>query len=346
MSRTVMVTGGTGYLGTAVVDELLSHGFELRLLVRDLERVLERFRGRVEVVQGDLLDPLSVYKAACGSDAVVHLAGIAADWVPDPGLFERINVQGTINVLDALKSARVPRLLITSTVMVFGPTDGLAQGSEKTRRATGAYMLPYQVTKARALALAKAARTPTLRVTVLYPGALYGPGPLTEGNYLARVMEMLATGGYPVLPKTGGVRWCLAQVADVARGHRLALERGAPDGDYILGGDNVPFERMLEIIRDGLALPALPPRVPGWAMLAGLWGLCLWHALWGTRPPMSLGGGRALLHDWAFSSAKAARELGYSWTPFEEGFPEFVRWYAALRRRPSPAESVAAVQHV
>src|SRR5690606_21528055 len=155
----------------------------------------------------------------------------------------------TANVLAAARAAGVSRVLVTGTVMVLGPTDQLVEGSETTSPPDGGLILPYQASKARALELARLARTRTLSVGIVHPGALYGAGPLTDGNYIARVMQQLRDGGFPMLPRMRGERWCLAHVEDVARGHRLALERGDPDGEYILGGDNVTFDRMLEIIR-------------------------------------------------------------------------------------------------
>lgn len=337
MSGTVMVTGGTGYLGTAILEELLARGWQVRALVRDADRLQPGVRGRVAACRGDILDPPSLRDAMRGVTAVIHAAGIAADWIPDPRRFESVNVTGTANVLAAALEAGVPRLLATSTVMVFGPTDGLEAADERTAPPAGGHLLAYQRTKARAATLLKQARGRGPGIAIVYPGALYGPGPLTEGNYLARVMHQLRTGGYPALPRTAGLRWCLAHVRDVATGHVRALERGDPDGDWILGGDNVAFDRMLEFIRDGLALPRLPPKVPGSMLLLGLRALVAWHATWGTRPPMSLGGGRALLRDWAFSSALAAKEIGYRWRPFEEAFPEFVRWFGTLREPFPPA---------
>lgn len=341
-----MLTGATGYLGRAVAEHLLEAGYHVQALVRDPADLDLAGHAGLVPWQGDLEDRPSLEAAARGADAVVHVAGLTNDWAADPRLFHRVNAQGTGNVLEAARRARVPRVLATSTVMVFGPTDGLPAANEGTQRPNRAWFLPYQRSKARALELCREARSQGLDVRVVYPGALYGEGPLTPGNYLARVMQHLLEGAYPMLPRTSGARWCLAHVDDVARGHLLALERGDPCGEYILGGDNIPFDRMLEAMRDGLALPRLPSRVPGPVMMAGLGLICAWSAITGTEPPISLGGGRALLHEWCFSSEHARRELGYSWRPFAEAFPRFVSWYAdrARHRGSSHAADVATAR--
>lgn len=331
MTARILVTGGTGYLGSAVVKELLARERKVRLLVRDPSRILPEHRGLTEVAEGDLLDLDSVRAACRDVKSVCHVAGLAADWVADERAFERANVEATQNVLVAARAEGVSRVVATSTVMTYGPSDGLAEANETTARSSRPYDLIYQTTKARARVLCKRARRDGQDVVLVSPGALYGPGPLTEGNYLVRVMESLASGAYPALPITTGRRWCLAHVQDVARGHVQALDRATSHEDYILGGENVAFDRMLELMRDGLALARLPMRVPGSLLVLGVRILSSWHALFGSRPPISVGGAKALNLDWAFSSNRALRVLDYSISPFESSFSEFVRWYAKER---------------
>ncbi len=337
MAERLLITGATGYLGRFVAREFLDAGYKVGALVRDPARLGPDLAGRVEVRRGDLLEPSSLDEAVRGVDGVIHLAGLVSDWAPDRRLYHLVNVEGTRNLLAAVRAAGVPRFLLTSTVMVFGPSDGLEAANEGTPPPARRFFLPYQVTKARALALARAARSDALDVRVVFPGALYGAGALTDGNYLARVMGELRRGAFPFLPDTRGRRWCLAHVEDVAVGHRLVLERGGRDFEGILGGDNVTFDAMLDVIRDGLGLSRLPPRVPGWVMLSGLPFMLLAAAIAGERPPITMGGARALLHDWAFSSAKAHREVGYAWRSFEAAFPPFVSWFAGLREGLAPA---------
>ena len=324
-----MLTGATGYLGGAVLRELLGASYQVRAFVRDAARLDAGVRERVEIATGDLLDPSAVRAACRGVDAVFHVAGLAADWVPDATRFHAVNVEGTRHVLQAARAAGVPRVVVTSSVMAIGPTDGDVADELTT---PGPPLMPYTAAKAEARALCHAERHDGLEVTVTLPGAIFGAGPLTDGNYFAQVMEALRTGAYPCLPRLAGYRWCLVHVDDVARGHRLAYERGEADADYVLGGDNVPFDRLLETMRGELGLARLPRRVPAWTMMLGARVVAGWHGLRRTRPPVSLGGARALVRGWAFSSARAQADLGYTWRAFDDAFPEFVRWFRADRR--------------
>lgn len=332
MAPLVTLTGATGYLGSAVATELLDSGYRVRVSVRDPARLPHHLQGRVDALVGDLVSAGALDSALEGADALLHVAGLAADWAPERSAFELGNVVATRETLAAAARARTKVVVVTSTVMVLGPTDGLKEGNEATRRPPGALTLDYQQTKATALDLVRKARTTSNDLRVVFPGALFGPGPLTDGNYLARVMDLLAEGRYPALPKMSGQRWCLAHVQDVARGHVLALERGSRHGEWILGGENVGFDELLPEMRDALALPGLPPRIPGAWLGLGLSLLHGWDWLQNRRPILTAGGGRAMLSDWAFSSRKAQAELGYLIRPTREAFREFCREHAQRRR--------------
>ena len=324
----VLLTGASGYLGHATTRAFLDAGFPVRALLRDPSRLDADLRTRVEVIEGDLLDQASLTAAAKGMRGLVHLAGLVTEWAPDVRDFERVNVTGTENILAAAEAANVDRVVATSTVMIFGPTDGLGAAHEDTAKPYRAWTLPYQRTKAKALDRCRTARANGLDVRVAFPGALYGPGPLTDGNYLSYVMEKLENGSFPALPAKRDIRWCFSHVDDVAKGHVALLTTKHENLECILGGDNATFAAMLAHIKAGLQLRKLPIGIPGFALVSGSAILAGMQSFLGQRPYITGGGARALLHDWAFSSARAQRTLDYTWQPFNRGFPAFVHWYA------------------
>ena len=330
MVRTVMLTGATGYLGRHVLHELLRRDWKVRALVRDPRRLPQGLPATVTAVAGDLVDAASVESAARGADAIVHVGALSADWWPDPDEFRRVNVFGTEHVLRAARTVGAGRVVVTSSALVLGPTDGLGEGDESLRPPPGGFSMEYQRTKAEAAEICRQVRGPDLDVIITYPAALYGSGVLTHGNYIAHVMEMLRKGRYPCLPAFGDRRLTLSHVEDVARGTVAALERGAPAGEYILGGPTVTLRAFFEAIARELPLARLPPRLPGPLVMAGLGAYLLPYVVRHVRPPISWGGLRALLRSWSFTSARAERELGYTWRSFDEGFPPFVRWYRGI----------------
>jgi len=324
----LLLTGATGYLGTAVLREFLGSDYRVRVLVRDPNRLVDELRTEVSVHEGDLFERDSLMAAAAGADGIIHVAGLATDWAEDPLLYDRVNADGTSRVLEAAKKAGVGRVVCTSSVMALGPTGG-TQRDETAPLAAGR-VHPYVRSKSAAVRICREARGAELDVLIAYPGALYGAGPRTEGNYVGRVISDLRDGLYPCLPRLSGQRWCFAHVDDVARGHRLIWERGGSGGEYILGGDNVPFDLALEIIRKSLSKGRLPPRVPGVLMMAGLRIIGLVHRMRRTRPQVSPDTARSLLCDWHFSSDRAVEEIGYTFRGFESAFGNFVDSITAI----------------
>jgi farnesol dehydrogenase len=156
--------------------------------------------------------------------------------------------------------------------------------------------------------------SPLVRV---YPGVVYGPGTLTEGNLVGRLIADHLKGRLPGLVGPEN-RWSYAFVDDVAAGLAAALERGAPGGRYILGGENAPQSRVFEIVRD-LTGRALPRRIP--FPIADALGSIeqLRVAMFGGTPLITRGAVEIFRHDWSLDSTDTVRQLGYTVTPLAEG---------------------------
>ena len=161
---------------------------------------------------------------------------------------------------------------------------------------------------------------PVIRV---YPGVIYGPGPVTEGNLVGRLVADHLAGRLPGLIGADR-RWSYAFVDDVAEGHVTALERGAPGARYVLGGENAPQMRVFEIVRELTGRP-LPRRIPlALAKVAAALDEAR-AALTGSPPRLTRGAVELFRHDWALDSERAMKELGYRITPLEEGMPRLLR---------------------
>src|SRR3954452_10865097 len=217
----ILLTGGTGFLGRRIVSELAPrHG--LRLLVRRGSS-RERFPAGVEFAEGGVTDPLGLTKALAGCDAVIHAAALVKILAPRAE-FERINVGGLENVLAAAEaSGSVERMLYVSSFIALGPTDGrvLDESAEPRDRA---WINDYERTKTLSDRLARKAIAAGAPLGVVYPGVIYGPGEMTEGNIIVRHILDLVHGRLPGLIGTPGHRWNYVYVDDVAGGVALALE--------------------------------------------------------------------------------------------------------------------------
>lgn len=287
---------------------------------------LERF-------EGDVTDPPSMVRAVDGCTTIVHAAALVRTWVPDPREFDRVNVGGLEQAIRAAAAVGA-RLIYVSSFMALGPTDG-ATLDEDSPRASKSFHNDYERTKWLADQRARdATDVPVLR---LYPGVVYGPGVLTAGNHVTNLLAQHAQGRLPGLLGRGDRRQCLAFVDDVAEGVALAIEHGRAGHGYILGGENRTTLELFQAFArvSGIAVPRR--RIP-FAVAAGLGRLQRWRATWtGVPPDLTDEVVGIYRHEWAYSSARAIRELGYRITPLEEGLQRTTDWLRAQNLIAAPA---------
>jgi NAD+-dependent farnesol dehydrogenase len=319
----VLVTGVTGYLGGRVAGRIAASGHEVRGLVRDEARWKRRPEGARAIV-GDVTDAAVFEKAAEGCDAVVHAAALVKNWVRDRGEFDRVNLGGFRNAVAAARSAGA-KLLYASSFIALGPTDG-ATFDEDTPRASLGFHNDYERTKWTADQAARRLALDGYPIVRLYPGVVYGPGELTAGSHVVGLLLQHARGRLPGYLGRGSLRQCFAYIDDVAAGFGSALTRAAPGSGYILGGENRTAIDLFGAFEKAAGIA--PPRrsVPFW--VAGLIGkLERWRA-WVTSVPPELTDEvvGVYRHEWAFSSARAERDLGYRITPLGEGIARTVAW--------------------
>ena len=321
----ILVTGGTGFLGRRIVSELAPR-HELRLLVRRGSS-RERFPAGVDFAEGDVTDRASLSRAIAGCDAVLHAAALVKILAPREQ-FDRINVGGLENVLAAAERAGTARVLYVSSFIALGPTEtapgGVLDESAEPRERT--WINDYERTKTLADRLARRAIAAGLPLAVVYPGVIYGPGELTEGNIVVRHILDLVRGRLPALIGKPTRRWNYVFVEDVARGIALVLEKTPPAGRYVLGGENVTLGEFYSTVGrlTGAKIPTL--RMPdGLAKAAGA-AQKAWARLRGTTPQLTLDLVEIYKHDWAYDSSRAERELGYRGRPLADGLATTVAW--------------------
>ena len=315
----VLVTGGTGYLGRAVVSALAARGHDLVIFARSATR--SSLPGTA--IDGDIRDRAAVERAANGCDAISHSAALVSIWRRRREDFDDINVGGLRNVLAAAATLHTPRVLYTSSFVAIPPRD----------RTEPLLANDYQRTKVAADRIADEAVRDGSPLVRVYPGVVYGPGSFTEGNLVGR---LIADHLKHKLPGLVGPEhhWSYAYVDDVAAGHCEALERGRVGGRYALGGENAPQRRLFEIVQQ-LTGRRPPPRIP--FPLADLLGAAeeLRVAMFGGTPLLTRGAVEIFRHDWSLDSSEAVRELGYPLTPLAEGVARTLR---SIRETGAPAE--------
>jgi farnesol dehydrogenase len=312
----VLITGATGYLGGAVASVLVAAGHEVAALCRPGRE--GSLPAGCRAVIGDLRDRVSLRRALDGRDALVHMAAMVQKWSRDRAAFHRINVDGTETLLAVASEAGVRRILYTSSIVALGPTSG-EPADETSPRSTDRTCTDYERTKWLGLQIVRARAAAGQPIVIVHPGVVYGPGAPTEGNLLRDTLTDYVRGRLRARLGRGDLRICYAFAGDVARGHLLALERGIAGQGYILGGENATQDDLFSLLQalTGLASPRLT--VPYWAAET-LGALLVFRAHLTGRPPAVTPGMVATFrHEWAYRSARAERELGYTTTPLREG---------------------------
>ena len=242
----VLVTGGTGYLGGAIVRALLARGTNRWYSPGRHRRRVYRF----EPSTATSAIERPVEHAADGVDAVIHAASLVSIWHPRPALFDEINVGGLESTLEAARRLGLRRVVYTSSFLAHPPADGHVPLA----------LNDYQRTKVAAGALARDAIQSGLPLVSLVPGVLYGPGRETEGNLIGRMIRDHLAGRLPGLIAANRC-WSYAFVEDVAAAHVSALGADVEAGEYLLGGENATQARLFEIVQELTGAP-IPRNIP------------------------------------------------------------------------------------
>ena len=324
-----LVTGANGFVGSALVRELLASGYEVRAGV-GAEPGLENLEGLpVELAPIELLDRASLEQAARGCDAIFHTAAIYSFWEKDPEQIYRVNVEGTRALLEAARGAGVRRVVHTSSTATLTPAFDAAGsvGTEDDVFDARSFQGHYKHSKVMAETLALRAAASGLPVTIVHPTTVLGHGdrrPTPTGGMVVHFLQgRMKAYADTVLN--------LVDVEDVARGHRLALEKGRPGERYILGGENVSMARLVEVLSELTGMPGtrvrLPPRV-----VTALGGVGEWWAdhVSGRSPMVDRESALHAIANRAFSNEKAVRELGFSPAGARRTVARAVAWFLEL----------------
>lgn len=325
----VLVTGGTGFLGGAVVRALMARGHQPVVFSRTAteKRGRESFSflpqkagkdSRPIFFQGDVRERAAVAQAARGCDAICHMAALVSIWRRRPHDFDDVNLGGLQNVVDAAAGASISRIVYTSSFLALPP-----RGCSEPLEAND-----YQRTKVAAEGLAESMARSGVPIVRVYPGVVYGPGAITEGNLVGKLIADHLKGRLPGLIGPDNL-WSYSYVEDVAAGHCAALEHGEAGGRYMLGGDNATQRQVFATV-EAITGRRTPRRIP-FPVATALGAIEeLRAALTGALPLVTRGAVEIFRHDWSLDSSRAERELGYRMTPLAEGIRRTVDFVRAL----------------
>lgn len=224
------ITGATGFVGGVLARKLREQGHAVRASVRNPDKAGELKAIGVQLFKGDVTDKGSMREAMSGVDGIFHVAGWYKVGAHDKSGGEKVNVQGTRNVLELMQELKIPKGVYTSTLAINSDTKGKAV--DENYHFIGKHLSEYDRTKAVAHDIAKEFITNDLPLVCVLPGLIYGPG--DTSSVRVSLINFLR-GQLPMLPLE--TAFCWAHVDDVADGHILAMEKGKPGESYIICGE-------------------------------------------------------------------------------------------------------------
>lgn len=319
------VTGATGFVGAAVARTLEAKGHRLRLLSRpnNDRRNLDGLRDAA-IVEGDLGKPDTYREALQGCDFVFHVAADYRIWVPDEAAMHAINVDGTEALMRAAQQAAVKKIVYTSSVATLGiPTNG-TPGTEATPVALENMIGVYKRSKFLAEDVVRnLIKNEGLPATIVNPSTPIGPRDI-KPTPTGRIIIEAAAGRMPAYVDTG---LNIAHVDDVAMGHWLALEKGDIGERYILGGDNLGFHEILEIIAALTGTKAATIKLPRGPLFPLAYAAELVAHFTKKEPFITVDGLKMAKKKMFFSCDKAKANLGYAPRPAKDAIADAITWF-------------------
>jgi dihydroflavonol-4-reductase len=320
----VLVTGASGFVGSAVVKAALARGYRVRAMVRATSP-RENLNGLdIEVVEGDMRDPASMDRALEGIEVLFHVAADYRLWAPDPRDIMRSNADGTRVTMEAALRRKVERIVYTSSVATLRVKGASAPVDETSPNEEQHTIGVYKRSKVAAERIVeKLVAEQGLPAVIVNPSTPIGPRDIRP-TPTGRIIVEAALGKIPAFVDTG---LNLVHVDDCAQGHLLALDRGKIGERYILGGDDVLLRDMLASIARlcGRKAPSVTlPRWPLYPLALAAQGVAKFT---GKEPFVTVDGLKMSRYRMFFSSAKAQAQLGYTARPYAEGLRDAVEWF-------------------
>jgi dihydroflavonol-4-reductase len=319
-----LITGANGFLGSAVLRLLVSEGYDVRVLVRPNadKRNLEKFD--LKIIEGDLQNSESLKRAVDSCDQVFHVAADYRLWVPDPDKMYKTNIDGTRNLILAATDAGVEKIVYTSSVATLGTNEDGSPANETTpsslRDMVGVYKRSKFLAEQTVKVLIKEKSCP---VTIVNPSAPVGPRDIKPTPTGKIILDTIRN-RMPAYVATG---LNIVHVDDVAKGHLLAMEKGEIGERYILGGDDMTLEAIINYLCISEDIDPPKIKLPHNLILPIAWIMECIAVITRNEPRVTVDGVQISKKIMYFSSKKAKTKLGYHSRPAIEGLKDAVDWF-------------------
>lgn len=319
----IVITGASGLVGGNLVRAMLAGGRSVRALVHQDRRALAGLD--VETVRADLMDAASLELAFKGAGVVYHLASSISIRMDNWDALQRVNVDGTRNVVEACLRCGVEKLVYFSSIHAYQQEPLDLALDEDRPLLTGEGIPPYVRSKAAAESIARQAPERGLPTVIVIPSAILGPFDFRP-SYLGQALQLLARGRIPALVR-GGYDW--VDVRDVVAGAMQAERLGRSGARYILSGHWRSLREVADAAAQVSGVPAPGLTVPIWLAETFQPVMAKLAQINGSQPLYTRTMLDAMRSNRVVSHARASRDLGYAPRPFEETLADTLNWFAA-----------------
>jgi nucleoside-diphosphate-sugar epimerase len=317
--KTAFVTGGTGFLGLHIIEQLLDAGWSVTAMHRASADISRLSKTGADLVTGDVTDKASLEAVIRDNlDAIFHAAADTSQWSGNNKRQDAVNITGTANMVSIAVAKGAGRFIYTSSISAYGRRDEVIDETFPSVSANSPNN--YERSKYAVEQQVKTACAEGLDAVILNPAAITGPG---DTNNWARSFFIARDGGIPGAP-SGATSMC--DVRDVAAAHLAAYDRGRTGENYLLGGKAVPYRAMLEEISRVAGIEVSLRRVPKMAMAIFAQWKALIASITGVEPDITPEIARMMDARMECTPAKAQRELGYVDRDWKSSLEDSFNW--------------------
>ncbi len=309
-----LITGANGYIGNHLVEKVLNQGIKVNAFLLEGTDLHALENLPAQVFTGDIRHEKDLEAALEGCETVYHLASLVGLWAKDPTLFYDINVAGTDTLLRACLRKGVRRVVVVSSCGVFGFSRN-GQLLDETIDNGQTLTDPYELSKFKQVEVSRKYLGTGMEVVFVYLTKVFGPGIKSNGNSITGIFEGMLDGNWRIMPGDGNTTANFAYVDDVVAGLVQVMNHGNSGEHYILGGENLSYHQLFDIVKAQTGREFQLRHVPYPLLWLVGWVQEL-RAKWSGKPPfITKFGAKKFTTDALISCDKAIRELGYKITP-------------------------------